>query len=251
MEANAWKRYIEKTLRDPEFRDLSRSYLSVLLTGSTSLGLKDSDWDFKILCSGEGAKRFFEKHGTGFSHDDKRHNPEAFTLFKPLGFIDREFKESLPVGLWIYNKAIVLRDDENLFGKKLEKAQLRFLKLVPALVDHKYLRLRCTRHSLKAAQRRNDNVACRFLVSETSVKVMQLMHLLRGRPYPYNQWLPWSYKKLFSQEFAALSSQLEDSASDDLETAIRAAMASVETLVTIMIDKGYPERQLREWWHHI
>lgn len=246
-----WTQYINKLLAEKRFKDLKKARLSIVLTGSTSIGFEDSDWDFKLLYTGHGARLFLDTHGPKFHVDDKVHNPETFVLFRPLSFLDREFSEDLSIGLWIYGNAIVLRDDDEQFTKKLKEAKLLFERSLQSSIDTKYLRLRCIRHSVAGAQKRDDEIATKLLLVEGVGNAMQLLHLIHGKPYPYSQWLRWSFENSFSDIYPELTSQIGNSLNSDLSIAIPSLKEVTESIITIMVNMGHSETHLREWWQNI
>lgn len=246
--------YINNILDKKEFSSLRKARLSIVVTGS-SVGIGNdsfSDWDFKIFVDDDDYRQFEETFGGKFALEDNDHEPPCFVLVRPVSFLNQEFKENLPIALWIYQNSKVLRDDNNQVHDYLGYQQKTFNAALEKLIHNKYLRLRCRRHALDNSILRGDNLTIELLKADVVIHGFELLHLINGKPFPYPKWLLLSseYNFIDTHEDLLLKARSLMSSSADAQI-IQASRSYVDNIIGLMVDKGYDADLLKSWWFNI
>lgn len=143
-------------------------------------------WDIMILINDDWFKyEFAHLHGDHFVVDDHKHEPPVFTRVKCYQWLQKNFIKRQPVALWIFQNAIIIQEQGELFQKIMTQQQQIFNKQLDSLVRRKYLELRGDRHSLRYRVLKPDEITNIILKANVVKLCFELLLLADGKPYPF------------------------------------------------------------------
>lgn len=245
--------------------------ISVLLAGSTSIGILDdkSDVDLLILCADETysgiVSRFTEK---GLIPE----NSEFFVDFRlpcgKMGHVTLQKRSAVETKLeandlewlWTASAALILHDSLNVSQLLNKYIPLR-AEVVHSLRKKTYIQLRNYAKSLDNPVNRGDRYGILFFGVAVLKEALRCSIAVEGYPYPYDKWLVQvasqltvgsKITKIAEPFFEYLKDQSTFEAmyqEDNVLVKMEKQMRKV--LVEEMRSRGVNEPWLVEWWKYV
>lgn len=241
--------YIFAKLNCSRFSELLSRDCSVIVFGSSIDERADqfSDWDFKLLAEAAILTDFLSRWPDAATIEDKIHVPESFCALRSYQALERDLTIEPAVNLWIYSRAVVFRDDGNAYKNVLGRSYALFEASLPTLVQQHYIALRSLRHAIDNAAKRPDTRSLQLVKTDFLIKALQLLHLLKSRPYPNVPWIHWSFLKEYGCEPIFLSAVEEVFTADSQQLPL-ATRSLVDIISRSLIDLGADRELILHWW---
>lgn len=208
--------------------------------------------DLLVVLPDERFEDFKATFGSNHVIDDHKVVPPVFVRFKSYEWLRRDFARRLPVALWIYQHARVLRDPQGRFADILRTQSEAFKEQLPSILRRKYLEFRTDRHNLRHTVPAGMDLASRLIKASVVKLALELTLLAEGRPYPYKKWLFWAAERETTQgkEIINLASRFWDET--DKEEVITLSDQLVAKVASICAQSGLvPEELTTNWWLHL
>lgn len=208
--------------------------------------------DLLVVLPDERFENFRVSLGPSYVVDDHDVTPPIFVRFKSYGWLERDFARRLPVALWIYQHARVIRDSQGKFIDILCTQSEAFRKQLSSILRRKYLELRTDRHNLRHTVPAGMNLATRLIKSSVVKLTLELTFLAEGRPYPYKKWLFWAAARETTQgkEVISLATRFWDET--DKELLIDLSDQLVAKVSSICAQSGLVSEDVTtRWWLHL
>lgn len=208
--------------------------------------------DFLIVLPNERFDDFKADLGPNYVVDDHDVVPPVFVRFKSYEWLERDFVRRLPVALWIYQHARVIRDPNRKFVDILCVQSEAFKKQLPSILRRKYLEFRTDRHNLRHTVPANMDPATRLIKASVVKLALELTLLAEGQPYPYKKWLFWVAERETTQgkEVINLATRFWDET--DKELVIDLSDQLVAKVASICAQSGLVSEDVTTgWWLHL
>lgn len=208
--------------------------------------------DILVVLPDERFENFKASLNSSYIVDDHDVTPPVFVRFKSYGWLERDFSRRLPVALWIYQHAKVLRDPDNRFADILRVKSEEFRKQLPSILRRKYLEFRTDRHNLRHTVPAGMDLATCLIKASVVKLALELTLLAEGRPYPYKNWLFWATERETAQgkEVISLATRFWDGT--DKELVIDLSDKLVAKVASICAQSGLiSEDVTTRWWLHL
>jgi hypothetical protein len=148
-------------------------------------------WDIMVLLDDEEFKQnFAPMYGETFAVDDHEHQPPVFTRVKCYNWLEGNFKQRLPIALWVFGNAGIVRQEGEWFSKFIAQQRKKFAANLPQITKGKYLEMRGERHNLRYIVREPDDISHLILKANIVKLCFELCLLAEGNPYPFKALLP-------------------------------------------------------------
>lgn len=208
--------------------------------------------DLLIVLPDEIFVQFEVKHGKSFVVDDHEVVPPVFARIKNFNWLDQDFARRLPLALWIYQHAIVLKDPDEHFARMLHLQQERFIQSVPAILRSKYLEFRTERHNLRHNLADETELANRLIKAVVVKLALEIIFLAEKKPYPYKKWLFWATKKETANGTKVLDLAQKFWDEKDKDLTITLSDQLVEKIASIVIKSGLLSEDIaNRWWLYL
>lgn len=208
--------------------------------------------DLLVVLSDERFENFKENLGSSYVVDDHEVTPPVFVRFKSYKWLERDFARRLPVALWIYQHARVLRDPRGEFADILHAQSEAFKEQLPTILRRKYLEFRTDRHNLRHTVPAGMEMATRLIKSSVVKLALELTLLAEEKPYPYKKWLFWvaEQEAIQGREIVNLATRFWDETDKDQIIALSDQL--VAKVASICAQSGFvPEDVTTRWWLHL
>ncbi len=208
--------------------------------------------DLLVVLSDERFKNFEANLGSSYVVDDHGVTPPVFVRFKSYEWLERDFARRLPVALWIYQHARVVRDPQSKFADILRVQSEVLREKLPFILRRKYLEFRTDRHHLRHTVPAGMEMATRLIKSSVVKLALELTLLAAGRPYPYKKWLFWAVEQETTQgkEIVNLATRFWDETDKDQIIALSDQL--VAKVASICAQSGFvPEDVTARWWLYL
>lgn len=208
--------------------------------------------DFLVVLPDERFEDFKTNLGSNYIVDDHEIVPPAFVRFKSHEWLRRDFARRLPVALWIYQHARMLRDPQGRFADILRTQTEAFKEQLPSILRRKYLEFRTDRHNLRHTVPAGMNLATRLIKASVVKLALELTLLAEGRPYPYKKWLFWAAEQEATQgqEVINLATRFWDETDNNQVIALSDQL--VAKVASICAQSGLVlEDVTSKWWLHL
>jgi len=208
--------------------------------------------DILIILPDERFESFKTNFGPNYVVDDHNVVPPVFVRFKSYKWLQRDFARRLPVALWIYQHAKVLRDPQGKFADILRSQSEVFKKQLPSILRRKYIEFRTDRHNLRHTIPSRMDLATRLIKASVVKLALELTLLAEGQPYPYKKWLFWATEREATQgqEVVSLVTRFWDETDND--RVITLSDQLVAKVASICAQSGLvSEGVTTKWWLHL
>lgn len=125
---------------------LDRSLLLVIGSHSIGMARPGSDLDLELIVPDEEYPGLLEAAGgvRGLWVHDEAHQPLTDIKVRPMAWLRERLSGDDPVALWVYQRAVVVRDRPGGYAELLEAGLERFrTQVAPGMVRRHYRDLRC------------------------------------------------------------------------------------------------------------
>ena len=240
--------------RKPELAGLLDDAVVVWYASSAFMDWYDPDLvrDLLIVLPNERFVNFEADFGPNYVVDDHDVVPPVFVRFKSYEWLERDLLRRLPVALWIYQHARVLRDPQGKFANFLRTQSEAFKEQLPSILRRKYLEFRTDRHNLRHTVPASMGMATRLIKSSAVKLALELTLLAEGKPYPYKKWLFWAAEQetVQGREIVNLATRFWDET--DKNQIIALSDQLVAKVASICVQSGFvPEDVTTRWWLHL
>jgi hypothetical protein len=187
-----FRRFAQQFVREHDALSSIVQHASVLLHGSTTLGILDafSDIDVWVLVPDALAREFDRASPTrfiNFSFDDR---PGHFNL-EPIELLDDRIDRCDFPLIGELRRAVVLQESVSKIGQKIVSRARQPMSddLCRAWFRYHYTEMRSHHRAADTPIDRGDAIAMLQAVTSTLIHAMQAAMVLDGEPYPYSKWL--------------------------------------------------------------
>lgn len=252
---NSVEEYLQNQLaRRPELAEFLDDAALIWYASSAFVERYDPELvrDILVVLPDERFENFKANFGSSYVVDDHDMTPPVFVRFKSYEWAERDFARRLPVALWIYQHARVLRDPDSRFADILSVQSEAFKKQLPSILWRKYLEFRTDRHNLRHTVPAGMDLATHLIKASVVKLALELTLLTEGRPYPYKKWLFWAAERETTQgkEVISLASRFWDET--DKKLVIDLSDQLVAKVASICAQSGLiSEDVTTRWWLHL
>lgn len=208
--------------------------------------------DLLVVLPDERFENLKANLGSSYVVDDHDVTPPVFVRFTSYGWLERDFARRLPVALWIYQHARVLRDPDSRFVNILRAQSEVFRKQLSSILRRKYLEFRTDRHNLRHTVPAGMDLATHLIKASVVKLALELTLLAEGRPYPYKKWLFWAAEREATQgkEVIGLATRFWDEIDKGL--VIDLSDQLVAKVASICAQSGLVSEDVTtRWWLHL
>ena len=208
--------------------------------------------DILVVLPDERFESFKVNLGSNYVVDDHEVTPPVFVRFKSYEWLRRDLARRLPVALWIYQHARVLRDPQGRFADILRVQSEAFKEQLPSILRRKYLEFRTDRHNLRHTVPASMDLATRLIKANIVKLSLELTFLAESRPYPYKKWLFWATEREATQgkNVVNLATRFWDES--DKDQVIVLSDQLVAKVASICTQSGLVSEDLTtRWWLHL
>ena len=205
--------------------------------------------DFLVLLPDQLFEEFKSELGQNFVVDDHDTVPPVFVRFKSYEWLSRDFGRRLPIALWIYQNARILRDPEKKFIDILHDQTEVFKGQLPIILRRKYIEFRTDRHNLRHTVSTGMDLATQLIKANVVKLALELTLLAEERPYPYKKWLFWTAEREATQGKEVINLATRFWEETEKEQIITLSDQLVAKIASICAQSGLvPENVTTKWW---
>lgn len=183
-----------KNLPETLFPNILKEKATVFLSGSCGWNIPEgkddkADWDLHIILNNTDYDKYFIRDTVSATIDDKEHTPIVFGQIRNMDWLDQRVTQENLLYLWIYTHGLFVQDPLDV-ETKVSQCIDEFRKNLPEIIKKHYVTFATRSYDLKSCIKRDLCVSAGLHRGEAVKAALQVLCLLKGKPYPYNKWLP-------------------------------------------------------------